>query len=360
MKEISQRAKQYIDQLSLSVENNIPYVTPLTASLQANKWCNSRCEYCGIWKSNPGNPLVKDLFLAVNELSELGVQMVSLTGGEPFLNNDLYQVIQRMNDKRVISSTMTNGLLLNQKHLQPILEAGLNSLCVSLDSIDPDIYKSIRGVSLAPVLKGLKYVANIRSQYPTLFVVSINCVISKANIDGVADLVAFCNDLDISVGFQPLHRSFESRYNPERLQFLSEDLLPLKRQIEKLIKMKQAGSRIDNDEAYLLGFPDFLVYKRLPERTLCTAGFTTISVDVDLNVRSCWPKKPIGNLHSQKLTELWHSDIYSQNRASMLALDCPKCWLRCHTDYLSVQWLMNLLDKILLAKSIKSECRGEA
>jgi MoaA/NifB/PqqE/SkfB family radical SAM enzyme len=353
MKDISQQAKHYIDQLSLSVETINPLVTPLTASLQANKWCNSRCEYCGIWKNTMGNPLVEDLFQAVDELSDIGVHMVSLTGGEPFLNNDLSQVIQRISDRQMISSTMTNGLLLNPKHVEPILEAGLNSLCVSLDSIDPGIYKSIRGVSLEPVLKGLKFIANIRSRYPSLFVFSVNCVISRANIDSVDDLVVFCNDFDISVGFQPLHRSFESRYNPEMLQFHEGDLSHLHKQIEKLIQMKKNGSRIDNSELYLRGFPDFLVYKRLPEGTICTAGFTTISVDVDLNVRSCWPKKPIGNLHSQKLMEMWHSQLYSQNRASMLALDCPKCWLRCHTDYLSVQWLMNLMEKILKAKTIE-------
>lgn len=352
MKDISQQAKHYVDQLSMSVETNYPLVTPLTASLQTNKWCNSRCEYCGIWKNTNDNPLVEDLFLAVDELSELGVHMVSLTGGEPFLNRDLSQVVQRLSDRQIISSTMTNGLLLNPKHVEPILEGGLNSLCVSLDSIDPDTYKSIRGVSLEPVLKGLKYIANIRSQYPSLFVFSVNCVISKANINGVADLVDYCNNLDISVGFQPLHHSFESRYNPELIQFHEEDFSHLHEQIEKLIHMKENGSRIDNNESYLRGFPDFLVYKRLPEGTICTVGFTTISVDVDLNVRSCWPKKPIGNLHSQKLTEIWNSQLYSQNRALMLALDCPKCWLRCHADYLSVQWLMNLLERILRAMTI--------
>lgn len=351
MNNVSEQAKQYINNLSLSVKTNTPLVTPLTASLQANKWCNSRCEYCGIWKISPNNPPIEDLFLAVDELSELGVSMISLTGGEPFLNKDLHKVVKRMGDKQIISSTMTNGLLLNSRHLEPILESGLNSLCVSLDSIDPDIYRNIRGVPLEPVLKGLKYIADIRKHYPSLFVLSVNCVISKANIDGIVDLVAFCNDLDISVGFQPLHRSFESRYNPEELQLLEEDLPHINRLIEKLIEMKQTGSRIDNNDDYLRGFPEFLVYKRLPVGTLCTAGFTTISVDVDLNVRSCWPKKAVGNLHRQKLTEMWHSDLYNQNRASMVVLDCPKCWLRCHTDYLSVQWLMNLMGKILQVKN---------
>lgn len=350
MREISEQTKQYIDRLSHSVETNTPMVSPLTASLQANKWCNSKCKYCGIWKIAPNNPPVEDLIMAVDQLSKLGVHMISLTGGEPFLHPQLPKVVRRMVDRQIIGSTMTNGLLLKSKYTEPILEAGLNSLCVSLDTIDPEIYQKIRGVRITPVIEGLKHIYNLRKAYPSLLVFSVNCVISKLNIGNIVSLVKFCNDLGISVGFQPLHRSFESRENPEELQFTEEDLPFLNQQIEMIIQMKQDGYRIDNNDDYLRGFPNFLVSKKLPEGTVCTAGFTSISVDVDLNVRSCWPKKVVGNLHNQDLRELWLSEKYSQNRASMLALDCPKCWLRCHTDYLSVQWLINLLEKIQRAK----------
>ena len=74
--------------------------------------------------------------------------------------------------------------------------------------------------------------------------------------------------------------------------------------------MKQDGYRIDNDWEYLEGFPDYLIYRRLPQGTKCTAGFTTISIDVDLNVKSCWPMKPVGNLRTQSLTDIWYSEIY--------------------------------------------------
>ena len=80
--------------------------------------------------------------------------------------------------------------------------------------------------------------------------------------------------------------------------------------------MMQDGFIVNNDAAYLRGFPDFLVYKRLPEGTKCTAGYSSISIDHQLNVRSCWPKRPLGNLHESKLRDIWKSDIYSENRAS--------------------------------------------
>ena len=347
MKKISEQTKAYIDQFELSIQKGgQPLVPPLTASLQANKWCNSKCEYCGIWHNPKSNPPLDDMILAVNELSELGVKMISLTGGEPFLQDCLPQVINQMRSRGVISSTMTNGLLLSPNHIDPILEAGLTSLCVSLDTIDPDIYKRIRGVSIKPVLKGLEYVSRRRKDFPNLLLFSINCVISRLNIDHLLPLIEYCSGLGMSVGFQPLHYSFDSDYNSAELMFTESDLPHLYEQMEKIIKMGEDGFTVNNDAPYLMGFPDFLIYKRLPEGTKCTAGYSSISVDYKLNVRSCWPKKPLGNLHEAKLTDIWKSDLYSETRASMLELKCPKCWLRCHTDHLSVQWLADLHERM--------------
>jgi len=310
MKEVRKRTEEYLEMLSLSVQKGEPFVTPLTASLQANKWCNSKCEYCGIWKNPANNPPAEDLILAVDELAQLGIKMISLTGGEPFLQSHLSQIIRRMETRGIVSSTMTNGLLLKPKYVIPILEAGLNSLCVSLDTIDPCIYKKIRGVPLPPVLNGLRYVSRLRHEFPSLVVFSINCVVSRANINLLIPLIEFANELDISVGLQPLHNSFESTYNPDDLQFREDDLSLIQREMKKIIKMKQDGYRIDNDWEYLEGFPDYLIYRRLPQGTKCTAGFTTISIDVDLNVKSCWPMKPVGNLRTQSLTDIWYSEIY--------------------------------------------------
>ena len=227
---------------------------------------------------------------------------------------------------------MTNGMLLNPKHVVPLLEAGLNSLCVSLDTVEPVTYERIRGVPLAPVLEGLRYVAGLQRDFPSLLVFSVSCVISRVNIDQLTALVNFCGELGIGIGFQPLHDTFESEYHPDGFRFSEDDLPNLQRQIDNLVEMGQRTHLINNDEAYLQGFPGYLVYRRLPTTTACTAGFTTIAIDAELNVKSCWPKRPVGNLRTQRLADIWRSDRYHEQRLSMLKLECPGCWLRCHTD----------------------------
>ncbi|RLF81515.1 hypothetical protein DRN32_00740 [Thermococci archaeon] len=342
----SDQAPSYLEQLSLSVQHDTLLVAPLTAGLDTNNWCNSKCEYCRMWKNPAVNTPLQDLKLAVDELCELGVYAISLTGGEPFLHDELPQLIGHMRTRGVISSTMTNGMLLKPAHLLPILEAGLNSLYVSLDTINPDTYRKIRGVPLPPVLKGLEYLSQRRQDFPGLKSLSVNCVVSRANIEEIDTLVKYCSDLNIWVGFQPLHATFGSGHESEKLAFSEGERPRIHILIERLIQMKQDGHLIDNDVTYLEGFPDFLSYRQLPDGFECTAGFTTVAIDYQLNVRSCWPMKPIGNLHTDKLTELWYSEVYNQRRAAMLKLQCPKCWLRCHTEHRSEQWLKRFLPRV--------------
>lgn len=349
----STQAISYLEQLSLSVQHNIPLVAPLTAGLDTNNWCNSKCEYCRMWKNPAVNTPLQDLKLAVDELCELGVYAISLTGGEPFLHDELPHLIGHMRTRGVISSTLTNGMLLKPARLLPILEAGLNSLCVSLDTIDPDTYRNIRGVPLTPVLKGLEYLSQRRQGFPALKDLSVNCVVSKANIGQIASLIEYCNALNIRVGFQPLHATFGSGRESEKLAFSEEDLPRIYALVERLIQMKQDGYLISNDVAYLEGFPEFLAYRRLPDGFECTAGFTTIAIDNQLNVRGCWPMTQIGNLRTHKLTDLWRSEMYTHRRAAMLKLQCPKCWLRCHTEHVSVQWLRGFLARVAEHKSYK-------
>ena len=175
--------------------------------------------------------------------------------------------------------------------------------------------------------------------------VTINCVVSKRNINQIVPLVEGCSERGVFVGFQPLHGSSNDGLEPS-LVFDEQDLAELNSLIDRLLRMQQEGYTIKADAAYLQGFPDFLIYQRLPPDFVCIAGFTTIAVDQHLNVKSCWSMEPVGNLRNSKLIDLWQSEAYSERRAAMMKLECPKCWYRCHAEYCSEDWLRGFLSWI--------------
>jgi len=95
---------------------------------------------------------------------KIGVSKVRITGGEPLVRANLSDLVSKL---RVIDgindvALTTNGYLL-ENNAQPLKDAGLNRLTVSLDSIDPDVFKEMSGRPQGPTntLAGIKTAASL-------------------------------------------------------------------------------------------------------------------------------------------------------------------------------------------------------
>ncbi|WP_291510416.1 GTP 3',8-cyclase MoaA [Acidithiobacillus sp.] len=135
-------------------------ITYLRVSLTEH--CNFRCQYCSPEEGTPyfdrAEHLQQDELLRLLRLfADMGLQHLRLTGGEPLIHPhvvDYVRAARAMGIGKI--SISSNGLLLEK--LAPALrEAGLNNLNVSLDALDPDVFRSItRGGDLARVLRGIR------------------------------------------------------------------------------------------------------------------------------------------------------------------------------------------------------------
>lgn len=313
---------------------------PLTANISVSRRCNSRCSYCLIWQQNFEDAETEGILRAVDQLALLGTWLVNFGGGEPLLHPELLKMVHRVYAHGMVSSVCTNGLLATYDRVAALFDAGLGFLVLSLDTVDPETFHSIRGVSLEHVLSRLEDILEARKAYPHA-TVSINCVVSKANRYHLLPLIKYCADRGISVGFQPLHPAFACGRETD-LSFSQDDYPALEQLINELIVLKQLGSdthQINSSEQYLRGFPAFLASHSLPEGFICRAGETSVSIDCDLLVKSCWSMPPIGNLKETDLPSLWHSENYRLRREAMNRGNCPGCWLRCHAENRSDDWI---------------------
>lgn len=125
--------------------------------------CNMRCVYCmpaeGIPLQSHENILrYEEIVQIVRLAAKHGIREVRLTGGEPLVRLDLPVLVRMIAQIPGIEdiSLTTNGLLL-EKMAQPLAEAGLRRVNVSLDTLDPVKFERItRGGSLEKVLRGIK------------------------------------------------------------------------------------------------------------------------------------------------------------------------------------------------------------
>ena len=161
--------------------------------------CNLRCTYC-----MPAEVFGTDYaFLPEKELlsfdeitrlavifASLGVEKIRITGGEPLLRRDLYDLIERIHKIKGVQdiSLTTNGILLGRQAEQ-LLRAGLKRVNVSLDSLTDKIYGQMngRGLRVDRVLRSIEEAARSGLQ------IKINMVVQKGvNEHEVIRMADYC------------------------------------------------------------------------------------------------------------------------------------------------------------------------
>jgi cyclic pyranopterin phosphate synthase len=166
--------------------------------------CNLRCQYCmpaqGI-DIVPRQELLtfKEMYRLIRVLTELGVQKVRLTGGEPFVRKDFVGFLEMLshNDLLEAINITTNGALISQ-HIDRIEKLGkVKDINLSIDSLNREKFAKItRRDAFPEVYKTLELL-----EQSTLNL-KLNVVVqSGINTDEIVDFVRFTKDKKLAVRF---------------------------------------------------------------------------------------------------------------------------------------------------------------
>ena len=133
--------------------------------------CNFRCVYC-MPKEVFGSDyqfLERSQILSFEEITRLarifvahGVRKIRLTGGEPLVRRDLYQLVSMLSSLPDLDLTLTTNGSLLAKQAQKLKNAGLKRVTVSLDSLDDAVFKAMNDVDfpVEKVLEGIEAAAS--------------------------------------------------------------------------------------------------------------------------------------------------------------------------------------------------------
>ncbi|WP_406659856.1 GTP 3',8-cyclase MoaA [Methanolobus sp. ZRKC3] len=109
--------------------------------------CNFDCIYCHNEgdHGSKGEMSVENIANIVDAASRLGVNKLKISGGEPLIRNDLEDILSSLPELRDVSLT-TNASMLKGR-AQSLKDSGLDRVNVSLDTLDPEIYRTITNCS---------------------------------------------------------------------------------------------------------------------------------------------------------------------------------------------------------------------
>jgi len=148
---------------------------------------------------------IKDL---IPQAVDMGIKRLFLIGGEPFLREDLFEIINFAHDYNMETIVFTNGTLLdNTKVVRRILDLGLHKLTISFDGACENTYRSIRGIGLFEMIKSNIQLINKmkRDRNSYLPIISIFCTIMNQNIEELIDSVYLAQQLELDgIDFQPV------------------------------------------------------------------------------------------------------------------------------------------------------------
>ncbi len=158
--------------------------------------CNYKCTYClpQGYKKTPGDNRsfmsAKEISKLTKALSELGVCKIRLTGGEPTVRKDFFDILKDMKQNSKIEKvTMTtNGYRLD-KIAKQLHNSGLDGINISIDSLERETFKNLTGHDRLPeILTGIKILQDLNFKS-----IKVNAVLLKGVNDTDKDFDIFSN-----------------------------------------------------------------------------------------------------------------------------------------------------------------------
>lgn len=230
---------------------------PVYVQFYVTARCNLRCEQCNIIYANSDATEVSiDQVKKIAEnLERIGVSIVLLTGGEPFVRKDLPEIVAEFRKRDIHVRIQTNGLA-REHEVQACIDAGVNDISISLDSIHPGTQNAMNGGFKGSWDKAIESFAMVNRLFPEDAFASMGCVLTPNNLEQIPDVIRFATAIGWYVSLVPAHttaqslpqnfRSFdnECRFEPRHYQMVRQIL-------DQVHRMRDDGYLVYDSDQYL-------------------------------------------------------------------------------------------------------------
>jgi radical SAM protein with 4Fe4S-binding SPASM domain len=159
--------------------NDTSTFSPLVAVWEITMNCNMRCKHCG---SSCTGPLPDELttqeaFEVCDSLGRLGLQNITLSGGEPFTRKDWHLIVERLTKNNITTNILSNGWFIDRDMVKKAAGAGLVNVGISLDGVEETHDLIRKKGSFSRIMKALDVLR--QEKMP----VGISTSIHRGNID---------------------------------------------------------------------------------------------------------------------------------------------------------------------------------
>ncbi len=275
---------------------------PISYSIEPTNHCNLKCPECPSGLGSLTRPLgllnPDDFKKLIDDISSTGFYVQLFFQGEPFINKNLYDMINYARKKNMYVSISTNGHFINEDNVDTVLMNAPDKIIYSIDGLDEKSYQNYRvGGTFEQADAGLRALLNkkkeINQRHPY---VELQFIVMKQNEHQLDEVLKYGKEVGVD---KVVFKTMQISSYENALKFL-----PSNKKYRRYI--------IDNGSFRIKG----------KIKNHCFALWRTSVITWDGKVVPCCFDKDaeyeLGLTNGKSFKDVWHSDEYNKFRARIL------------------------------------------
>lgn len=288
--------------ISRLIKKPIIWGMPISYSIEPTNHCNLMCPECpsglGILTRPLGLLKTENYKVWIDEIKDTGFYLQLFFQGEPYLNKNLSEFISYAQKNKIYVSVSTNGLLINEKNVDKILENAPDKMIFSVDGLDEESYQNYRvGGTFAEADKALRLLVKRKKELKKRIpYIEFQFIVMKQNEHLLDEVKKYCKDVGV----------------------------------DKLVFKTMQVSSYENAMKYLPTNPKYRRYviengtfrMKGKIKNYCFALWRTAVITWDGKLVSCCfdkdAKYEMGTLNGKSIKDVWNSNKFYNFRKAVL------------------------------------------
>ncbi len=295
---------------------------PMNLSVFITTVCNMSCRFCGSSRYKKGEKYIpfKDMCYILNEGKKFGFKYLTLSGGEPFLHQDIDKIIDYADKIGYWIEVTTNAAAITRQRVKAMVNKKL-IIRISIHAGNARLHDQIAGGNAFEKL--LNAIEELKANDVWF---SFSSTVFDANIDEIEDLVKFARDAGgLYIRFQPLSSIYNARDIVLGRDFYERLLTSI---ISISIRFKNFFDFKIKNDTFMLNPIEILATRR------CAGGSSTaMTIDTDRSIIPCPiipPDAKIPGIKFNSVSDFYRmkslmDDLFNNELLDNLKGECREC-----------------------------------
>ena len=294
--------------------------SPLYVQFYITARCNLACEQCNIIYSDAKHQEmdIDQINKVAENLKKIGVNIVLLIGGEPFIRKDIDKIVKAFTSRNIHVRMQTNGIA-TEKQLKSCVNYGGKDISISLDTLEPSLQDEINGGFKKSWTRAINTISNVSNIFPENSTAFFNSVIMPKNLNQIIKVIKFATKIGWGVSLVPVHVStpdhtmgYRTLDYDNNVTFDKSNESEIKELIIKLKEIKKDYNLYDSDE-YLDDVEKFLLNKpvdwRKKNNDICDSPNLYFAISPSGSLKTCCDYEATKNIfvYGDDFPDLYHS-----------------------------------------------------